>query len=373
VWNLDGKPEYKLYYYARYWDEHVTVCWEDITEEEGATQFWWAKPSKLVYHNAGFCPVYWIQNSPDSDNVDGQGDYDETAFCNFDGMDMLKSATTRGAIANVDPTLVIHDDIENNDGALRKGSENAIYSPKGAEYLELSGTAISASMELLSNSRQSELDKASVVILDPDKAGGTAISASAMKQRYAQMCIKSDVLREQYGNAVIKILTDMLEVSRRLKEMPRYGADGEQYWSKVILPPKITFEREDDSNEKEKDASNEREKRVVKKEEHRPGESSNISISWPSYFSPTWVDKKTAVETVQIATGGKQVLSQRAGVQALGTMFGTENTDQELGEIDADANRGVERAQAMMESGAPSPFPKKEEEEDSNDKKDNKP
>jgi hypothetical protein len=376
IFDSDGKPKTKLFYYARYWDEHVDICWRDIPEEVGATAAWWMLPSKAVIHSSKFCPVYWIQNYSDSDDIDGIGDYIDGSHSNFDQIDELLSATVKGTKANVDPTLVIHASKSENQGVLRKGSENAIFSEKGATYLELVGSSIETALRVLDTMRQIELDKAGVVILDQEKAGGTAVSASAMKQRYARMTARVDLLRDQYECAIIQIVKDMLEVARSLESAPVETESGEQMWSKIILPPRI--EENDENDDKAEDGEPpKREKKKTKEVERKPGTSSNVTATWPPYFVPSWLDKKDAVDTVRAASNNQQVMSQRKAVATLAPMFGTEDVNQELGEIDEDKERSIERTQSLMEPGAPNQFggqektpipPKSKKEEDNKDK-----
>jgi hypothetical protein len=366
VWTSDGKPKDKTYYYARFWDSTLDVCWLDIPEELAATNLWWKHPSKIIHHESGFCPVYWVQNFPASDDIDGNPDYNEGSHDNFDQIDTLLSMTCRGTTASVDPTVVIHASPEMNEGTVRTGTGRAIYSEKGAEYLELQGPGINTARELLKDLRQYELDKAGVVLLDPDKAAGTAMSASAMKQRYAVMLAKCDVLREQYGDIIVEILRDMLEVARKLKEV-KEGQGGIKYWSKVQLPDRVEYEdieEEEESDEESEEGEEEtpqpkalRKERKAKLVPREPGESSNVELQWPPYFAPTWTDRKEAVETMNAATGGKQLVSQRTAVGVIGPLLGKHDIDLELGEIDGDTDRGVARAATIMEGGAPkTPF-----------------
>jgi hypothetical protein len=349
IWDEKGKPQEKIYFYARYWDEQIDICWRDIPEKIAATQNWWKCPSKMVSHRAGFCPVYWVQNYANSSDIDGKGDYSDGSLTNFDQIDILLSSTVKGTIANVDPTLIIHEDEDRNDGPLRKGSDYAIYCKGGAEYLELEGSAVDAALKVIEKLRQVELDKAGVVILDQEKTGGSALSAAAMKQRYAVMLVKAGLLREQYGKAIIAILKDMLEISRNF-QVVQHDETGVEYWSKIELPLKIEYVENDDIETGDKTVKNEgRAEKVVKKVERKPGNSSNISLEWPAYFPPSWEDKKQAVETIKAATDGKQIMSQRKGVQNLQSLFDGDDTEIELAEIDADIERSLAKKQELIE------------------------
>jgi len=334
VWSDDGRQIEKTYYYARYWDDQRDITWDEIPEVTAKTVGWTQTPYKIVRHDAGICPVYWAQNLPDSSEQDGISDY-EGQMEDFDEIDILLSSTTKGTILNVDPTLVVHDLPGNNPGVTHKGSYTSLYSEKGAEYLELKGSAVEAALKLAKDLRQYQLDKASVVIQDPEKAGGGALSAVAMKTRFLSMLAKCDVIREQYGCVITKILADMLDVSRRLSVV-KQDENGAEYWGRVDLPMK-TVTDDDGQN--------------PQKVDRHPGQSSDVTLAWPPYFPPTLEDKAKAVETAKNATGGQQVISHRTAVQSLASMFSIENPDDEMELIQGDEDARADKAREIFDGG----------------------
>jgi len=342
VYRPDGRPETKTFWQVRYWDEEVDISWEPIPDDVAATTGWQSWPSKTIRHGHGSCPMIWVQNIADSDETDGICDADGQ-HADFDEMDRLASATERGTILNVDPTLVIRDHKGKDETVIRKGSGTVIYSPGGAEYLELNGSAVEASKSLLQSIKQSELDEAEVVLLDPEKLSGAGVSAAALKVRYAPMLAKCDLLRDQYGEAIIEVLRVMLETAKRLQEVS-VDEEGVRYWSKVEMEPRI-----------ERVEPEEGEEAGVLLVERTPGTSENISLKWPPYFPATWQDMKDGVETAKNATGGQQLLSQRAGVELIAPMLDIDDVDDELGRIEEDQNAQSDRAKAMLELGAPEP------------------
>jgi hypothetical protein len=338
VWTSDGKPKEVTFYYARYWDDNSDITWREIPEEAARTKAWWRLPAEVVHHGTGYTPVYWIQNLPDSSSIDGISDF-ENQEDDCDAIDALLSATQKGTVANVDPTLLIKDDPGNNDGVIHKGSSHAIYSRNGAEYIELSGTSIQTSLDLLERLRRYEFDKASVVMLDPESLTGAGISAAAMRTRYAPMLAKADLLREQYGDAIVDILDDMVAVARKLGTV-QTDEDGTKYWSQVSLPPKIIEERGEDGE------------KVTQIIERAPGSGGQITLAWPPYFQATWLDRKEAVTAVREASGKQQVMSQRTAVQAISPLFETD-VDDELEKIEEDASSMNDRAKDLLRDGAP--------------------
>jgi hypothetical protein len=334
-WNREGRAVDVKYWYARYWDTEVDITWPQIPEALAKTKAWADAEHTLAQHNAGFCPVYWVQNLPDSSDVDGMSDYEGQEDC-FDNADILLSATTRGTILNVDPTLVIMDDEINNEGPIRKGSHWAIHA-KNAKYLEVSGSSVTAGLENVMKIRQFELDKASVVLLDPEKLAGAGVSAAALKTRFLPMLAKCDVLREQYGsNAIRAILEDMLKMARRLDTEPREDEDGALVMTRVKLAPKIE-ELDDRTNITERN----------------PGTGEHVSLAWPPYFPASWQDRKEAVTTMKEGVGGQPVVSYETAVEALAPVLGVEDPRAELRRIEEDKEGNLDRAQRAFGAGAP--------------------
>jgi len=325
-----GKPpEQQDVWRVRYWDDQVERTWDAIPADYAERSDWQSWPSETIEHGLGQCPVIWVQNIQDSDDVDGICDADGQ-HDDFDQLDCLASSTTKGTIANVDPTLVINDRKGKDETIVRKGTGTVIYSPGGASYLELKGTAIEAAKSLTMQLRQQELDEAEVVVLDPEKLAGAGVSAASLEVRYLSMLAKCDLLRDQYGDAITTVLRDLLEAARRLAP----GA--------VAIPTKIV--------EIEVDGSDEKQSVEVPRS---PGKSSRISLKWPPYFPARWDDRKAGVETAKLATGGQPVLSQRSAVELLASMLDIEDVDAELARINEDRSSQDIRAKELLDAGAP--------------------
>lgn len=341
---VDGRPTVKDFYSARYWDQEMEVVWDPIPQERAQDGTWsFAVKSYAVRHGYGECPVYWCQNLPDNEREDGVSDIDGLDTT-FDRINHLLSATTKGTIANVDPTLVIKDQAGKNPGLVQKGSGNAIFSPGGAEYLELQGTAVSAAKDLAQELVRYCLNTAGVVVGDPEKMGGKAQSAQALKMLYLPMCNQCDLLRVQYGGLVVQVLRGMLRAARLIGSTGPgpivTTQDGVRIQSKpvVVLPPKVEKVDKPGADEAESSTTEE----VIT--ERNPGESDRIELKWPPYFQPSMVDVQAMVEAVTKAKG--VTVSQRTAIKFTAPVFGVTDIDKEQAEID------VERAQAVEEQGA---------------------
>ena len=349
------------YYYARYWDKEREIIWEPIPQRVAETRNWQQYKRATVEHGFGFCPFYWIQNLPDSQNMDGEADY-EALTENFDQLNQLLSADIKGVKANCDPTLVIKMDPNWNEGNVQKGSNNAIFSPNGAQYLTLPETATKAAEATMEKIRAYTLDVAGVVLTDPEKMSGSAQSAQAMRIIYAPMLAKCDLLREQYGTFGLKrILMGMLDAARKVES--NFVVDmqtGERVQQAIKLSPRVVHELPEDAEGEI----------VTKLVERSPGESSMLELNWLPYFQPTWGDIQSAAEAVKMANGEKAVISQRTGVEAVASIFGVNDVDAELRQMHEEQVRSMQLAKEAMggaeeegeesEEGGPEPEPESE-------------
>lgn len=322
----------RWFWYARYWDATTEAVWLAVPDKVAKERRdWWQviPADRVTEHGLEECPVVWVQNVHRSDDPDGYSDYDGQ-LDNLDSLNRLCSSSTKGTIGNTDPTLVVKTTKQAQP--VKKGSRNAIYSEGGAEYLTLPGDGMKAAHEKEERLRASILDACGVVIPPAEKLSGAAQSAAAIRLLFAPMTATCDVLREQYGEmGIARVLAGMLRMCKAAI------ARGET----VDLPPRFESERVDEEGE-----SREVEQVEV---EQSPGEREVITLSWPTYFPPTWTEKGEAVRAVKEATGGKVVLSHRTGVQATAQLFGVEDPDAELAAIDEDGERALEKQATEME------------------------
>lgn len=328
----DGKIKERDYVYARLWTREYEQVWEPIPKTVADRPFWsTAVPSRRVEHGLGFCPFYWIQNIPDSYNVDGESDF--AGLCDeLDEINQLFSATFKGTKANVDPTVVIREDPALNTGVVRKGSGNAIFSRGGASYLEIGGNAVQASMEVIREAVRGVLERAQCVILDPTQ--GAQESGESQKVRYMPMLAKCDLLREQYGRAIAQITRDMMRATRLLAgAAPRAAEDGSLIQTVVRLPPKVIVDVDDDGKE-------------MARAVPRPlGASEEVELNWGPYFPATWNDIQAGITAARLAVGDKPVASLDTAVKLVSSMTGVRDVAAEIRRIEEDAEVAVDRAQ----------------------------
>ena len=135
-----------------------------------------------------------------------------------------------------------------------------------------------------------------------------------------------DELRGTYGDGACKLLKGLLRQARALPE----GA--------VVLRPVAEAEAAQEPGDVEK-------KLVT------PvlGKGEDVTLVWPTYFSPTWPDKQAAVTAVQTASGGKPLISQKTALRSVADLFGVEDVDAELAAVEEDAEAAMDREVESME------------------------
>lgn len=346
---VDNKPTQADFYFARYWDQDLEVVWDPIPAELARNGTWsTAVRSYTVRHGYGECPVYWAQNLPDSEREDGISDIDGLDTT-FDKINHLLSSTTKGTIANVDPTLVILDEPGRNPGVVHKGSGQAIFSKGGAQYLELRGDSVKTAQLLCGDLIRYCLNVAGVIVGEAEKLSGAAQSAQALKILYLPMCNQCDLLRVQYGSLIEQVLRGMLRAARLIGSAEPGPVittpDGLRIQQKpvVILPPRI----------ESVDVPDPSTGRSVKEQavtDRVPGESDKLELKWPPYFQPTMQDVSFMVQAVTGAIG--KTIAQRTGIKFTANVFGVTDVDQEQAEIDAERSIAVEEQGALMDRAA---------------------
>lgn len=309
----------KDFWALRWWSE-VEEAVAEVPCEGYDPKTWMLTTSwTTVQHQLGVCPCVWIQNMED-DDPDGKPDLTDESRENSENLDRLLSASNKGTIANVDPTLVVKMDPAVNPGTLRKGSDNALFSPQGAEYLELSGTAVEAAATQARGIAKSILDQAGVVLPDQERLTANASSGEALKLLYKPMTSRCDRLRGQYGAQGLQpLLTAMLRAAKRLGPKA------------VVLPPDLSTERD----ERGQVVS-------VTEKEVTPGKSERVVINWPPYFLPTMAD---AAALVGVALKAKNnLISTKTAIRAVQALGVFPIADPEQEYIDILLGRELEMA-----------------------------
>jgi hypothetical protein len=260
--------------------------------------------------------------------VDGVPDY-TGLYENFEAIDTLLSVNVRGAILNLDPTLKLKmdPDLIQRTG-VKKGSDNALIvgTDGDAEYMELNGSSIEAGIKLFEALRRAALEVAQCIVPDPAEVAAQGVSSVTIKALYAPMLAKADVLREQYGSPLERMLSDIATVGRKASKSRVIitDDDGNQTEAEVMidLPPRI--EQEPILDDEGKPTGEDQ----IKRTPRIPGEGGEVCAAWPPYFQPTPDDQSKMATTMQIATGGKAFLSKQSAVEVSARSFGLEPDDE---------------------------------------------
>jgi hypothetical protein len=313
-----GKVQQMPFLYRRIIDEEMDVHFHPAPVEGTNLPELVVDEYQTHRHGLGIFPGVWIQNIPCSDDFDGIPDC-EGAYQLFEAIDRQVSQQNRALLVNQDPTLILGRDpkLEKMNVPIRKGSENALNVGIGgsASYLEMSGSAQSASSAFVKDLKQSALDKCQVILADPATMSGAAQSALAIKLLFQPMLKKAARLREQYGEGIETITAIVLELAR-------LWAKPAQYTGNVVplfdVPPRIV--------EKDPDPLNPDIQPAREFVERSPGFGSLVSLKWGEFFPPTPGDIQMLVSTTAAAVMAN-LIDIETGIQLVARAFGIEDVE----------------------------------------------
>lgn len=323
----------QLYWYRRDWTPNEDILFNEVAFDPARdpADSWQPDMGRSVAHNDGVTHFEWIQNLP-SEDMDGLPDYDGL-YESFDAIDLVLSVITRGAALNLDPTLLLRMDPDQlNRAGVRKGSDNALIVGEGgdASYLELSGQSIEAGLKLFQEKRRTTLEVAQCILPDSSEIAAQGVSAVALRTIYAPMLAKADVLREQYGVGMKRVLENMLAVARDAKAGKTQvfiNAKGEQEELpvEVKLPPRVTQEPANDKDVAADGAPPEPRLRLTPRD---PGTAEHLALEWGAYFYPTPTDQQAIVTTMTLAVANQPVMSQQTAVELTARFLGRDPTSE---------------------------------------------
>lgn len=373
----------KWFWQRRDWSEEADVSFVEVEYQPNREPVWVIDDENSTKHDDGFCHFSWIQNIP-TEEIDGLPDYDGL-YELFDTLDILLSVITKGAVLNLDPTLVLKmdPDILGTMG-IKKGSDQALAVGEegGAEYLELNGTSLESGVKLFNEKRRGALETAQCVVLDPSESVGPDVSSVAQRQKYGPMTARCEIFRDQYGDGMKRILEQMTEVARQKvgttvqvprvddqgNPVPQTAEDGSPMVDEqgkpvqaqddakmaVNLPPKVVRMPKKDPDGNPVMGDDGKPVEDVQRVPHVPGEGGELEWVWPPYFQSTPADQSQAITTLSAAAGGKPVLSQQTAVEQASNVYGVE-PEQEWARVQKDtkedADRQAEQAKAFGEQG----------------------
>lgn len=266
------------FWYRRVIDRNRDSTWQGVAAEEGLEPEWHKIPHHEHVHGFGFVPVVWIQNMPSEEGTDGWSDV-EGVHDLQEAIDALQAQAHKGTLNNCDPTPIISSDTEDEFGdgmgALRKGSNNGLQVEKGGEvnYLEMSGGGIEAAGNLIERYRDQAQEVSRCVLAA--NFDGPARTEQEVEQNYSSMLEAADMLREQYGDGVRKLLEMALRAARMMQTPRAVGGENVTVIRQVVrITPSVD--------------NGERRERVL-------GDGEVVELQWPEYRQHSLDDTGKAV------------------------------------------------------------------------------
>lgn len=323
---LDGKWQEVEMWYRRVVGTQTDIVFKPeiiVEDDEGNAKEPSWKVASAVEHRLGFCPIVWIQNTPNATDIDGNPDC-IGIYEMVEAMDRLTAQSEAALIANLDPTLAIATD--GQMGEVRKGSGHALKLQKGdtANYLEIDAAGITAAQKVTESYRERALEVAQCVL---EQQTQTQMTATQVERNYASMLAKADVLREQYGEMGVKRLLNMVIVA--VSRLTKSRVEGNQVIRGSLALPK----RADGADHK-----------------LGPGPY-RMAMQWPTYFEPSTQDTQQAVQAAVAAKVGELIDAETAirfvaghfaveDVKAMAAKVAKE-VDAKQTELEAEAIRGA--------------------------------
>lgn len=342
----------RWFWHRRDWTPTADIFFEPVPVDKQNPR-WVIDQNRSMEHNEDDIHFAYIENLPDDEPScdDGVPDYAET-YEQMNTLDVLNSVVVRGGVLNLDPTLVLKMEREELGGAIiRKGSDNALtVGPSGdAHYMELSGQSLTAGGALIDRQRDQILETSECVLVDPDRVAAAGTSSVALKVVYAPMLGKSDLLRDQYGEGIVRALEGLTRSARQYMRQPGAPSPEEEFVHVPVvdeetgqpvvdestgtpieepveyyveMPPRI--EKEPVIDEVTGEATGEV---TLKVTERHPG-TGRIWLEWGPYFKPTADDHSKDVTAASTAAGGKAVLSQQTAVELTAQSYDRDGTEE---------------------------------------------
>ncbi len=323
------------YWYRRDWTPEADLVFLPVKFDprRDPAEDWQPDPKKSNVHGDNLTHFEWVQNLP-SEEIDGYPD-SEGLWENFDVLDIMLSVIVRGAVLNLDPTLVLSLDPDQvRMTGVKKGSDNALIVGEGgdAKYLELSGQSIEAGISLFNTERRTVLEVARCVLPDPDTVAAAGSSSVAQKMVYATMLPQCDLLREQHGAPIQRMMEKMGDVARAgmssVSVVANVGEDGQPDGSSREVQKVLALPKRVVKTPKKGDDGKPTGEHDVEKRDRVPGEGGEVELQWGPFFPPTPADQQATATALTTATAGAAVMSVQTGTELMMQSFGRDPGDE---------------------------------------------
>ncbi|WP_294637417.1 hypothetical protein [uncultured Aquabacterium sp.] len=293
----------------------------EIGSEQAKSAEWPRDQANTTRHSLGFVPVVWMRNLPAASAIDGAATFPPEAVDTMIELDYQLSQGGRALKYQGDPTLMIREPAVDNDGNLVRSAGNAVVvGPEGdAKLLEIGGSASAAVLEYVRACRELALEQAHGNRSNADKLSA-AQSGRAMELLNQSLIWLTDKLRTSYGDrGLLPLLRMVIKAAARIE---------------IRLSDGSKVDGMSDAPE------------------------AALSLRWPHWYAPTYTDKQAEVTTLNMATGGRQLLSQETAVKSLASSYDVADPEDELRAIEADGptpDQAAKEAAAKAKQQPPQP------------------
>ncbi len=281
------------FWFQRIWDETAENWFLPVKKDTSSQKEIAPKidTERTTTHNLGFVPMVWVRNLPGGNEIDGDPTFPIEAIDTQIEADYLLSQGGRGLKYQSDPTLHIKEPAV-GEGAMVKGAANAIITgvDGDAKLLEISGDAAHAVMDWVKGLREIALEGAGGNRANADKLSA-AQSGRAMELMNQSLIWLADKLRISYGEGALLNLLKM--VCKASKKLELVTADGEKIGK---MEPK------------------------------------ELSLRWPAWYQPTYADKQTQAQTLDILRLAGLV-SQETAIKSIAPSYDIDDVQAEIAQI----------------------------------------
>jgi hypothetical protein len=272
-------------------------------------------------HGFGFCPVVWMQNTPNSRELDGEPDYTRTTMEKTDRINEILSQSHRAIHENLDPAVVLLT--KKKGGRFNRGGGKTTVLDPGDDAKVLGGPAemFGVAKQQVDLYRAQGLEASQCVILDSEKVSGAAQSAEAMEFLHGKMLDRCDVYRDQYGAGLRRVYQIILWIGRKVGAGIRMGQREVKNPDDPQAPPQMV--------------------------NRSPGKSENVSLVWGPYFVPTLEDVQKATASVTQLLDRK-VIDLETGVRWIARYLGIEDSEAVIRRLQQQSQVETERREDVV-------------------------
>jgi hypothetical protein len=284
---------------------------------------------RSVQHNYGFVPAVWIRHFVEAPGTaDGISVLDnlEDALREHD---YTASRRQRAVNYTADPTLILRDkDPEKLMLSLVKSPAGSMLLGENGEagYLEINGSGITQIAANQADLRAAILERARVVLMNPEKIIGSAISGFALRMIYRPMINLADSLKPAWDRSLIELLTKLLLASATLRSssLAVYLQDIDRLALSPVAPSNILVTAHNPLN---KAISQWPEPAIV-------NHLLDVDTHWGPYFDTSPEEEQQIVATAGSAVA-QRLASQETAVRMVAPITGVSDPVEELTRINA--------------------------------------